>query len=188
MSKTSVEETLKLIPSLFEINLNTDKSGTLIFQKLAQILDFDEGFIYFLNPESLQLKYSFKEHKNYKANSIFEMSAELKKEMFTKEGKLLQPDSEFIKTVGLAELKKKSYVLAKISIKSTVLVYCACTSSSEASPSEKNSNKICNSSALFLALSKPSTHFFFDLMARTITSASLALFQKSGANVFSSSF
>ena len=120
MSKTTIEQTLKLIPSLFEINLNNDKSGTIIFEKLPQILDFDEAFIYFLNPESLQLKYSFKEHKNYKANSIFEMSTELKKQMFSKEGKLLSPDCNFIKTVGLAELKKKSYILAKISVKSTV--------------------------------------------------------------------
>ena len=100
MSKISIEQTLKLIPSLFEINLNNDKSGTLIFEKLAQILVFDEAFIYFLNPESLQLKYSFKEHKNYKANSIFEMSSALKKQMFSKEGKLLLPDDEVIKTVG----------------------------------------------------------------------------------------
>ena len=103
MQKTTVEQTLKLIPSLFEINLNNDKLGKCIFDKLSQILDFDEGFIYFLNPESIQLKYSFKEHKNYKANSIFEMSASLKKQMFAKGGKLLLPDDEFIKTVGLAE-------------------------------------------------------------------------------------
>ena len=111
MPKTSIEQTLKLIPSLFEINLNNDKSGSLIFDKLSQILDFDEAFIYFLNPESLQLKYSFKEHKNYKANSVFEMSTEVKKQMFSKGGKLLSPEDEFIKTVGLAELKKKSYIL-----------------------------------------------------------------------------
>ena len=120
MSKISLAETLKLIPSLFEINLNNDKSGSLIFEKLAQILEFDEGFIYFLNPESLQLKYSFKEHKNYKTNSVFEMSAELKKQLFAKEGQVLFPDSELVKTVGLAELKKKSYILAKICVKSTV--------------------------------------------------------------------
>ena len=120
MSKTTIEQTLKLIPSLFEINLNTDKSGTLIFEKLSQILEFDEGFIYYLNPESLQLKYSFKDHKNYKTNTVFEMSSELKKQMFSADGEILYPDSEVIKTVGLAELKKKSYILAKILIKSTV--------------------------------------------------------------------
>ena len=41
MPKTSIEQTLKLIPSLFEINLNNDKSGKYIFEKLSQILYFD---------------------------------------------------------------------------------------------------------------------------------------------------
>lgn len=120
MPKITVEQTLKLIPSLFEINLNNDKSGSLVFDKLYQILEFDEGFIYFLNPESLQLKYSFKEHKNYCIESIFPMSSNLKKQMFSKGGQILNPDCEFIQTVGLSELKKKSYILAKIAVKSTV--------------------------------------------------------------------
>ena len=120
MPKIPVEQTLKLIPSLFEINLNNDTSGKLVFEKLAQFLDFDEAFIYYLNPESLQLKYSFKEHKNYRVNAIFEMSTKLKQQMFLKEGQILLPESDFIRTVGLAELKKKSYILAKISLKSTV--------------------------------------------------------------------
>ena len=102
MSIINLEQTLQIIPSLFEINLNSDKGGKYIFEKLSQILEFDEAFIYFLNPESLQLKYTFKEHKNYKTNSTFEMSSDLKKQMFSKEGQFLFPDSDFIKIVGLA--------------------------------------------------------------------------------------
>ena len=120
MSKKTLEETLSLIPSLFEINLNNDKSGLLIFDKLSQLIDFDEGFVYFLNPETLQLKYSYKEHKNYKIETLFNVSEKLKKSLFNKEAYLLEPDSEFVKTVELAELKKKSYILAKIFVKSTV--------------------------------------------------------------------
>ena len=115
-----MENFLKLIPSLFEINLNTDKDGSVIFKKLADVISFDEGFIYFLNPDSLQLKYSFKEHRNYKINKVFPINGKLKQSLFNKEGALLNADSDFIKTVGLSELKKKSYLLAKISIKSTV--------------------------------------------------------------------
>lgn len=120
MSKLSIEETLKQIPSLFEINLNTDKDGTTIFRKLSNILYFDEGFIYYLNPDSLQLKYTYKSHQNYKINEVFPMSQNLKNELFSKEGKIYASDSELIKAVGLSELKKKSYILGKIFIKSTV--------------------------------------------------------------------
>lgn len=120
MAKLTTEETLKLIPNLFEINLNSDKSGKVLFEKISQILDFDEGFIYFLNSDSLQLKYSFKNHTNYSPESIFPISDKLKIQLFKKDGGILSSDSDFIKTVNLSELKKKSYILAKISVKSTV--------------------------------------------------------------------
>ena len=71
MVKKSLDEVLKIIPSLFEINLISDKDGNVIFDQLANILEFDECFIYFINPESLQLKYSYKQHSNYVINKIF---------------------------------------------------------------------------------------------------------------------
>ena len=120
MSKKNINEVLKILPNLFEINLNSNKDGSLIFDKLAEILDFDEGFIYFINPESLQLKYSYKQHANYKINEIFDIETNLKNKIFTKDGGILAPDDSLIKTVGLSELKKKSYLMAKVSIKTTV--------------------------------------------------------------------
>ena len=120
MPKTTLEEALKLIPTLFEINLNTDKDGNAIFRKLSNLVYFDEGFIYYLNPESLQLKYTYKKHANYNLNETFSLSSNLKKELFTPTGKIYSADSELIKTVGLSELKKKSYIVGKICIKSTV--------------------------------------------------------------------
>lgn len=120
MALKTTEETLKLIPSLFEINLNTDKDGYTIFRKISDILAFDEGFIYFLNPDSLQLKYTYKKHANYQIDEIFPIPQKLKSDIYSKTGKIISADNEFLKIVGLSELKKKSYILAKISIKSTV--------------------------------------------------------------------
>lgn len=111
---------VEIIPSLFEINLNSDKSGSEIFNKLSSIIGFDEGFIYFLNSDSLQLKYSFKHHANYKLESVFYFTENYKKKLFNKSGEIISGDSKFLKLVGLGELNKKSYILAKISVKSTV--------------------------------------------------------------------
>ena len=108
------------IPSLFEINLNSDKSGQTIFEKLSTIIKFDEGFIYFLNTDSLQLKYSYKNHSNYKTDTIFEFTSTDKKILLDKSGGILSPEHKFLKLVNLDRLNKKSYILAKISIKSTV--------------------------------------------------------------------
>ena len=120
MSKKNAEQILRAIPSLFEINLNVSKNGSVIFEKLMQIVDFDEGFIYFLNPDSLQLKYSFREHNNYKINSVFSIPDSYSKKMFINKGELLFPDNEIIKIVELSTLKKKSYILTKINVQSTV--------------------------------------------------------------------
>lgn len=111
---------VRLIPSLFEINLNSDKSGKYLFEKINSVIDFDEGFIYFLNSDSLQLKYSYKNHNNYKTESIYPFSKSYKKFLFDKNGAILKQGDDFLKIVGLSELNKKSYIIAKIFIKSTV--------------------------------------------------------------------
>ena len=91
-----------------------------MFRKLEKMLIFDEGFIYFLNPDSLQLKYSYKKHNGYEIDRIFKISNDLKKFAFSKEGKILDSSSEIIESVELQGSRQKSYILAKISIKSTV--------------------------------------------------------------------
>jgi signal transduction histidine kinase len=116
----SIEETLKLIPSLFEINLKTDRAGETIFNKLSTIIQFDEGFIYFVNPDSLQLKYSYKKHSNYKIDDTYIMTPKIRSMVYAKKGEILFQGDDFLRTVGLSDLKKKSYILSKISIKSTV--------------------------------------------------------------------
>lgn len=114
------EDFINVIPSLFEINLNSDKTGTEIFSKLSNVVCFDEGFIYFLTPDSLQLKYTYKNHANYKLETVFPFKESDKKKLFSKNGEILSSDNKFLKLVGLEKLNKKSYVMAKIAIKSTV--------------------------------------------------------------------
>lgn len=116
----SNKDFIKIIPDLFEIDLNSNKSGSVIFEKLAQVLNFDEGFIYFTNPDSLHLKYTYKKHTNYKINDTFPLNPKTKKEVFDKSSKIMTNGDDFLKIIGLEKLNKKSYMLAKISIKSTV--------------------------------------------------------------------
>lgn len=114
------DKILKLVPSLFEVNLNSDKTGINIFRKLEKILMFDEGFIYFLNPDSLQLKYTYKSHANYEIDKVFTLADELKHTVFSKNGIILNDSSELVKAVELQGSRQNSYIIAKICIKSTV--------------------------------------------------------------------
>ncbi len=114
------DKILKLVPSLFEVNLNSDKTGVNIFRKLEKILAFDEGFIYFLNPDSLQLKYTYKMHANYEIDRVFTLSDELKHSVFSKNGAILNDSSDLVKAIELQGSRQNSYIVAKICIKSTV--------------------------------------------------------------------
>ena len=120
MTTSKQENFLNLLPDLYEINLNSKNQSDTIFEKFKQFIDFDEGFIYFLNADSLQLKYSYKNHANYKVEDKFYFQEDFKSFLFTKEAVILDKKSEFIKIVNLDELNKKSYIVAKIFIKSII--------------------------------------------------------------------
>jgi len=121
MPVISQNDLIKLLPSLFEVNLITDKAGITIFRKLEKILQFDDGFIYFANPDSLQLKYSYKKRANYEIEKILETkNKQVKKFIFEKNGKICAQNDEIIKCVELNNSRHNSFIISKISIKSTV--------------------------------------------------------------------
>ena len=117
MALLTSEKILKLIPSLFETDLNSERH---LFKNFEKILAFDEGFIYYANPDSLQLKHTYKKHANYEIESVFCLNSELKKIIFSKEGIITDENSDLIKTIELKGNSQKSYLVSKISIKSTV--------------------------------------------------------------------
>lgn len=117
MALLTSDKILKLIPSLFETDLNSERH---LFKNFEKILAFDEGFIYYANPDSLQLKYSYKKHANYEKEATFKLNSDLKKFIFSKEGIITDENSDLIKTIELKGNSQKSYLVSKISIKSTV--------------------------------------------------------------------
>ena len=117
MALLTSEKILKLIPSLFETDLNSERH---LFKNFEKILAFDEGFIYYANPDSLQLKHTYKKHANYEKEVTFNLNTKLKKFIFSKNGEITDEASDLVKTIELEGTSQKSYIVSKISIKSTV--------------------------------------------------------------------
>lgn len=117
MTTVSSDEILKILPSLFDIDFN---GSMTLFRKLDKFLIFDEGFIYYANPDSLQLKYSYKKHSEYNIDSVFNLDSNLKKFIFSKNGRILDDSAKLINALNLSQFNQKSFLVAKISIKSTV--------------------------------------------------------------------
>ena len=117
MPKLSNDKLLENIPSLFETDLHGDVN---IFKKLENFINFDDAFIYYANPDSLQLKYTYKNHNNYKINTVYNLTKNAKDYVFSKKSDILSANDELIKTVKLNNTNQNSFLVSKLKIKSTV--------------------------------------------------------------------
>lgn len=116
MAKCDLKDTLEFLPSFFKINLKNDKGGQLIFKKLSKLMDFDFGYIYYLNPESIQLKYST--HNLALIDSVYKMSKADMEFLYSEKGKILDKKSSIIKSLNF--IGANSYILEKLSVGDTV--------------------------------------------------------------------
>ena len=58
MGNVDYKSVVKCISTLFNINLNDKTGESELFSRLKSVIDYDFAGIYFLNPESAQLKYT----------------------------------------------------------------------------------------------------------------------------------
>ena len=116
MAKLKNNDLIKYIPSLFKINLKDDKSGENIFKKLSEVFDFKYACIFYLNPTSVQLKYSSL-NKNL-TDSIYEMSKKDMDFLYSDKGIILNEKSTITKSLNI--IGCKSFLIQKLSVSSTV--------------------------------------------------------------------
>jgi len=116
MVKLDDDELIKYIPSLFKINLKKDRHGENIFERLSDIFKFDYAYIFYLNPDSVRLKYS-SVNKGL-ADSVYKMSKKDMDFLYSDEGCILEEKSSIIKSLGF--IGCKSFLLQKLSVSSTV--------------------------------------------------------------------
>ncbi len=117
MAIISIEDVLTYLPDLFE----TDIKGEInIFDKLSNMLSFDSAYIYYANPDSLQLKYVSDTSNIRNIDSVYPISFNDKKFVFSKSAKICTSSSNLIKKLNISNEYINSYIIAKLSIKSTV--------------------------------------------------------------------
>lgn len=118
MMKLTNEEVLRVIPSFFETNLNSDVSASTVFERLASIFDYEQAYIYYLNPEGAQLKFSANKDNNDIIDTIFKLTPKVMEMMYRDGGYLLDETSEIVKSLKI--IGCKSFMLQKLGIGSTI--------------------------------------------------------------------
>ena len=116
--KLTNEEVLRVIPSFFETNLNSDVSASTVFERLASIFDYEQAYIYYLNPEGAQLKFSANKDNDDIIDTIFKLTPKVMEMMYRDGGYLLDETSEIIKSLKI--IGCKSFMLQKLGIGSTI--------------------------------------------------------------------
>ena len=116
MGNVDYKSVVKCISTLFNINLNDKTGESELFSRLKSVIDYDFAGIYFLNPESAQLKYTSSD--NSEIDSLYKVSAKEKKKLYSEEGFVFNGASKFAKIFKLNFYK--SFVLEKLVVGQTV--------------------------------------------------------------------
>lgn len=103
-----------VIPELFSVDITTEDCSAF-FQKINNLIAFDKYYIFLLNTEDIQTKYT--NDSTFNTKEIFEINKILAKELFVQDTKILSKDSGLIE---LLNLKSKNYILGKLSIKKSI--------------------------------------------------------------------
>lgn len=127
MAKLNDTDLIKFIPSLFETNLRSDKDGAEIFEKLRNIFDFDYSSIYYLNPDSVQLKYTSVNQELI--DRVYKLSKSDMEFLYSDDGALLNSKSSIIKALNFVGCK--SFLLQKLVVGQTVFGFIILASSYE---------------------------------------------------------
>jgi len=134
MNRTKEKDILENLPSLFKINLKDDRYGKTIFQRLKPLLDFDFGYIYYLNPDSVKLKFSLT--NNDMTDKDYKMSKKDMDILYSQKSYILDKKSSIIKSLNF--IGANSFILSKLSVGETVYGFILLGSKKENFYTEEN--------------------------------------------------
>lgn len=107
-----------ILPEFFNVNLQEGQFQEALFAKISQLIDFDFAVIFFQSPDNIRFKYSSDIFSKYNSDEIFEISDEIKTELFNSDAKVIDSKHQLIKLLGLVEYN--SFLFSKLAIKNTV--------------------------------------------------------------------
>lgn len=118
MGSDVYKKAVECLPMFFNSQLQFDFHGSSIFEPLKNIIDFDEAYIFFLNPDSIRLRYLFSNNRKFNIGDIFYIDSDLKTKLFTFTNVILDENN---KLISLLEIENnKSFLTSKLIIKETV--------------------------------------------------------------------
>lgn len=118
MRNNIYQNAIKFLPMFLDSKLQFDSHGAGIFEPLREIIYFDEAYIFFLNPDSIKLKYLFGKCRKYSVDDSFYIDAAIRMDLFSHSSMVYEHDNPLINLLKLED--NKSFLVAKLIIRNTV--------------------------------------------------------------------
>lgn len=145
MENNIYKNAIKQLPAFFDNSVQADISGGEIFNKLKNVVTFEQAYIFFLNPDSVQLKYISDNQAKYKVDDTFYINEKLKYGLFSSENFIYDDKSPL---VNLLKLSGKSFLVSKLSIRNTVYGFVLLCSSTDSYYKEEHLDVVGAASAI----------------------------------------
>lgn len=118
MKSDIYKKAIECLPLFFENRIQPDSLGAEIFEPLRKVINFDESYIFFLNPDSVRLKYIFAKDRKYSPDDLFPINDKIKSDLFSGKNLILNSRSFLIKLLKLEHYN--SFLILKLFIRDTV--------------------------------------------------------------------
>lgn len=112
------KKTIEYLPMFFDTQLQFDPYGVGIFEPLQKIINFDQGYVFFSNPDSIQLKYLYGKDRRYEIGDSFSIDNNIKSKLFSVSNIFFGSENELVKLLNLETYK--SFLILKLVIRNTV--------------------------------------------------------------------
>lgn len=118
MKSDIYKKAIECIPTFFENRIQSNSLGAEIFEPLKSVIDFDEGYIFFMNPDSIRLKYIFAKERKHSADDLFRVDDKIKAELFSDKNLIITSKNPLVKLLCLEN--NHSFLILKLFIRDTV--------------------------------------------------------------------
>lgn len=118
MNENLYKKAVEYFPKFLRSSLNLDDSGKAFFANLKNLIEYDNAYIFFINPKSLLLKYNCEKVETLQVGQSFEISEELHKSFFGEQVISIDKSSELLNVLSLQDFS--SFSVARLTLKNTV--------------------------------------------------------------------
>lgn len=118
MVENIYKSAIENLPMFFEIPLQLDPHAAGIFEPIRKIIDFDQAYIFFLNPDSIKLKYLFGKDRRHSVDDLFLINENIKQDLFSCSNMVFDAKTPIIKLLQLEN--NNSFLISKLIIRNTV--------------------------------------------------------------------